>query len=274
MAFNTYNNNDQDKPTSVVYSPISFTNPESTLQQTRFAITYFNRMMQISIAQRNVNDTTTAYPTFDNNNAVKVYLSFHKAKMLCDELKRMFHTEKSDIHNVCIETKNGLFKVSDGSEYNSPSPVISILYMVNGNTAATEVLYQCKNNYEIAYNYKDGSYSTHKYPSLEIDTFIMILEEYYKASSYAIAASVNESSMYHEKFVTDTIRSIAGKVGAVTGGGSGSYKTPNQNSFNNHSFLSNNTNNVPVINEFDNNVPKEYQQSSFDDIVNGMMGSE
>ena len=267
MAFNTYNNN-QDRPNSNVYTPIIFSNPDSNLQQTRFSITYFNKVMQISIAPKDATPSAAnGYPTFNNTAAIKVYISYYQAKMLSEELKLMFHSDKTDMNNVCLETKNGLLKISNGKEYNSPSPVIAILYMATGGTVISEALYQCKQTYEIPYNYKDGSYSTHKYPSLEIDTFIMTLEEYYKAASYAIASSVSESSMYHNKAVYDIIRSIAGKVGANT---STSYsKAPNQGSYNNHSFL--NSNNTNGINEFDSNVPKEYQQSSFDDIVNGIV---
>ena len=266
MAFNTYNNN-QDKPYSNVFTPISFANPDSTLQQTRLSISYFNKVMQLAIAPKDATPNNNGYPTFNNTAAIKVYISYYQAKMLCEEMKLMFHSGKADMNNVCLETKNGLLKISNGKEYNSPTPVVAIMYMATGGTVISEALYQCKPTYEIPYNYKDGSYSTHKYPSLEIDTLIMVFEEYYKAASYAIASSISESSMYHNKSVTDTIRSIAGKVGANNGSASYS-KAPNQGSYNNHSFLnSNNTNN---INEFDSNVPKEYQQSSFDDIVNGI----
>ena len=268
MAMQSYTGNNQqdNKPTVNVYTPISFSNPDSQIQPSRFSISYFNRLMMMSIALKLKGNDNDEYAKYSDN-PTKVFISYRQAKILHDAILKM-RTDNT-IHNVCVETKNGLLKVSDGSEYGSPTACISISYASDQN-AIVEVVYQTKNTDTVAYNYSDGEYSTMDMPNFEIDTLVMILDQYYYASSYAVAATVRESSMYYNKGIRDTIRAIAVKVGVNFEGA-----TKSQQNYNNHTFLSgsNNSNNKPQFNNgATNNTPKGYDQASFDDIVNAMSG--
>ena len=259
-SFQTYNNNQDNKPTVNVYTPISFSNPGSKVMDTKFGISYFNRMMVLAIAGRS-NSGSEDYATYDNDNAVKVFVSYHKAKILHDAILDML-TNK-DKNNVCIELKNGLLKISNGVEYGSTFPCISISYAdKDGNV--NEIVYETKETgYEAAYDYSDGNYSTLTFPRFEIETFLMVLDQYYKASSYAIAATIRESTMYRDKYNQNAIKAIAEKVGASfdMGGSKGS--------FNNKTFLSQGGSTGSTT--FSGDVPKEFEQSSFEDIANGLM---
>ena len=265
MAFGIYNNNQQnDRPNVNIYTPISFSNPASKVMDTRLTISYFNRVMCISIATRN-NLGSNDYPTYDNDNQITVYVSYHKAKILHDAIVSMING--ADKNNVCIELKNGLLKVSNGVEYGSTMPCISISYAdKNGNI--NEIVYETKaTGYEAAYNYSDGSYSTMAFPKFEIETIQMVLEQYYIASAYAIAATVREAGMYRDKFITDSLKAIAEKVGASKGGNA------NKTSFLNAANTSNGNNaqHQSQSGGFNGDVPKDYEQSTFADIANALM---
>lgn len=255
MPLKNYNNNERSI-TNSTYSSISFSNPESKIMQSKFSISYFNRLMKISIALRNNAGSNDAYATYDTDNQVSVYVSFSKAIML----KKMIDKLRSDsnIHNVCIELKNGLLKISDGSEYGTDSTCISISYAdESGNV--NEVVYECKTDYHTAaYNYSDGSFSTEVFKDIELDSISMTLEQYYYASSYAVAATIMEASMYKRQFQVDLIRSIADKVGVQSGNSS--------KQFNNKTFLNNNTSNKGEI----NGIPKEYEVTSFENVISSM----
>jgi hypothetical protein len=93
---------------------------------------------------------------------------------------------------------------------------------------------------------------------------MMALDEYYKASSYAIAASVWEANMYRHEYEIGLIKSIAEKTGAQIGS-----NNSNPAKFNNKTFLSNNNNQQ---NNNGSMIPKEYESSTFDDIAASMMG--
>lgn len=270
MAFKNYNNNNpnggNNGPTNNTYTPISFSNPESKVDQTKFSISYFNKLMKISIAKKMQGSKSGDFAQYDNDNALSVFVSFSKAKILLDLLQRKFVPEK-DVHNVCIELKHGLLKVSDGVEFGSTMPCFSISAAdANGNI--TEAIYQCKENYYTgAYNYSNGKYSTESFDNLELESFIMVLEEYYRASSYAIAATVMEASMYKREGQYNLIKAIADKVGAQTGGGSGG--------FNSKTFLAGGGNSsgggFPGGNSSGlSGAAIEYEASSFDDIASAM----
>jgi hypothetical protein len=266
MAFRSYNNNDR-QPTNTTYSGISFSNPGSEISQTKFSISYFNKVMKITIANRNNNGSNDNYATYDNDNAVVVYISNIKARILSDLITLM--NARSDIHNVCVELKNGLMEVSDGSDYGSKSPCISISY-AQEDGSVNKIVYQTKAGFHTgAYNYYDGKYESKTFDNIELDTFQMCLEEYYKASSYAIAASVMEAGMYKRNYEVELIKSIAEKVGASNGGSN------NANKFNNKTFLSGNSESQPASNSNvttpSSMIPREYETSTFDDIVSGIM---
>ncbi len=269
-GLNTYNNNADNKPSVNVYTPMTFSNPESRVQPTRLSISYFNRVMQLAIAQKVGNGSTDEYAQYNNDNQVKVYISYRSAKLLHDGVMKMLEPN-SGIDNVCVETKNGLLKVSNGVEYGSESYCISIAYADNDGHV-NEAIYQIKNNDQLAYNYSDGNFSMMNFPDLELKTILMCFEQYYLASSYAVAATVRESTMYRDKGIYDTINAIAQKVGAKQA----SNTSPNSGSYNNRTFLQNNSGNSYSGGSSGgmNGVPKGYEQSSFDDIVNSMGGND
>ena len=259
MAFKPYNNNDKG-PVCSTYSGISFSNPESSLGQTKISIGYFNKVMKISIAARNNNGSNNEYATYDNDNAVSVYVSSTKARILYLLIQKLI--SDPDTHNVCVELKNGLIKISDGSEYGSSTYCISISY-ASEDGSVHEIVYQTKGGYHTgAVNYSNGTYQTETFDDIELETFMMALDEYYKASSYAIAASVWEANMYRHEYEINMIKSIAEKCGVQTNNNSNPAK------FNNKTFLANGSQNNNTAGSM---IPKEYESSTFDDIAASMM---
>ena len=270
-----YSNND-NKPVINTYSAISFINNESQITGCSMSISYFNKMMVLSfvINSKSFNQ---------QQDQLKIYISYMQAKKLADTARKMFNDPDSGINNVCIETKYGLLKISTGKEFNVDSPCISVIYITkDGNTQ--EIIYQTKSSYECAYNYQNGEFSKINYPMMEIETFILALEEYYRAANYAIAASVHEASLYRDTSKYEMLRAIAGKVGVRTGGNnsqrvynnSGNYNNYNQSAnpntinpskgagFSNQTFLANGNNNQ-------NN--EQFSSQTFDDFADSALSS-
>ena len=275
MAFRNYNNNENNRgPSNTTYSSISFSNPtpESNIPGSRFSISYLNKVMKITIAKVNAQSSNSEYATYDNDNAASIYLSATKAYILSDAIKKMINGDE-EWSNVCVETNTGLIKVAKaGNNY-----LIAINTMDNSG-AVSESVYETKSvTHVFATDYTGGSdFNQHIAKDVEINTFVMTLDEYYKASSYAIAASVMEASMYKRQGQYDLIRAIAEKNGIqVNNGGNGS----SGGGYNNRSsFGINNRNNSTSSNQNqkqDNfasamNPPSGYDTSTFDDIVNDM----
>jgi hypothetical protein len=263
MAFKNYNNNtDNNTPVTNVFSSVTFSNPESKISQSRFSVSYFNKLMRISIALRNNAGSNDNYATYDTDNQVSVYVSFTKAKMLADMIADL--RNNSDVHNICIELKNGLLKISDGTEYGSSAPCISISYADEAGNV-NEVIYECKLDfYKAAFNYNsDGTYESKVFNTIEVDAIEMTLNEYYKASSYAIAASIMEASAYKRQASHELLKSIAEKVGVQVGGNKGG-------NFNNKTFLSNSSSGSSGSGVSMNGAPKGYESTTFDSIAGSM----
>jgi len=257
MAFNTYNNNDKKQMTAV-YGQAVMANSESKICASRFSISYLNGLMKLSIALKN-SDNSQGYATYDNSNAVTVFLPHTKAKMLNDMIT--FMRKDKSVHNVCMELRGGLFKVSDGTEFGSSAPCFSIMYARDDGETG-EVIYETKNDFHTAaYNYENNKFSSKTFTDIELDMLQVYFSEYVKASGYAIAATVADNLAYKLSAQYDLIRSIAEKVGARS-----------NSKQNNKPFLDPNGNRGESNKTPDDfmNPPKEYEMSSFDDIANSM----
>jgi len=260
----TYNNNDRG-PVNTTYSNITFSNPESSINQSRLSISYFNKVMKVSIALRNNAGSNDGFATYDTENAISVYVSNTKAYILY----KMIETLKNDpdVHNVGIDLKNGLLKISDGSEYGTKNYCIAIMYSDDvGNVS--EIVYETKMDvHKGIYNYDQGQFSSQTFPELELETFGMVMYEYYKASSYAIAATVMEANMYKREYHMDLVKQIAEKVGVtVRKGGNNGYS-------NNSSFLDRNANKGGYSNNGSKGVMSDnagYEMTTFDSIADAM----
>lgn len=260
MSYQVRDNN-QQQLNNTTFSGISFTNPDSRIEQTKFSIAYFNKLMKISIARR-TGDVSNEFASFDNANATSVYVSNTKAKILA-ELMRDLEAGRVE-NNVCIELKGGLLKVSNGKEFGSDTYCFTISTSDKAGNV-TEIVYQCKDDfYKGAYNYQNGKFNEKVFPAIEFDTFLMTLDQYYLASSYAIAATVMEASMYKRNGQYQLCRSIAEKLGVVSvGGNHGSG-----GNYNSKTFLSNNPANQ--TGGMNGAASEEYDTQSFDELVSQM----
>lgn len=263
MAFgNTYNNNDK-QPINVTYSGIGFSNPNGKVAQSKLNISYFNKLLKLGIANKKPSNNN-GYDTYDNDNQAAVFVSSTKAKILIEMINKL--KEDKDIFNVSVELKNGLLMISDGTEFGINSYCIIIKAADESGNVSTAI-YETKADYHKGVsNYNDnGEYSEVTLSNLEIEQFQMVLEEYVKASTYAIAASVMEASMYKRNAAMEVLYNIGRKVGVVSNNGSGNNG--------NGSFLnrSNNSNTSSQSNGLPNGVnEKEYEVSSFDDIAGNL----
>ena len=257
MAFgNTYNNNDK-QPINVTYSGIGFSNPNGKVAQSKLNISYFNKLLKLGIANKKPSNNN-GYDTYDNDNQAAVFVSSTKAKILIEMINKL--KEDKDIFNVSVELKNGLLMISDGTEFGINSYCIIIKAADESGNVSTAI-YETKKDYHKGYiNYTEDDYKEEILPTIEIDAFRSVLDEYVKASTYAVAATVMEASMYKREASTELLYSIGRTVGALSNG---------NNSSSGGSYFSRTSNNNSNRNSVPNGVDtKEYEISTFDSIAN------
>ena len=223
MSLGTYNNTNSNKNNNyspVVYSPYRMSNAESDVDQTALGFSFWNNMLKISIAPKKQNTNEIA---FDFDNAVVIYLSHTKARILYEEICNF--QKNPGLINAGVPSGSALITISNGKEFGSATPCL-VIRKINTESGSTEAsyAYQFKTDYHYGirnYNEKDGSFDkvSTEYNFLEIEQLKTLLMEYYTAITGAVAYSVIDQMKYDVSRFNTKCNLIAEKLGVEFKGG-------------------------------------------------------
>lgn len=230
---NTNNNNNKNNYSPVVYSPYKMSNAESEVDQTSLGFSFWNNMLKISIAPRKQNTNEIA---FDFDNAVVIYLTHTKARILYEEICNF--QKNPGLMNAGVPSgSTSLITICNGKEFGVASPCL-VIRKINADTGATEAsyAYQFKTGYHFAvrnFNQNDGSFDTvyNDYDFIEIEQFKTLLMEYYKAMTGAVAYSVLDQLKYDVSRFNTKCNLIAEKLGVEFKGGEKASSSKSSTSF-------------------------------------------
>lgn len=257
MAFNTYNNNkDMNKNTTTTYS-ISFANPDSKVDPTRLALSFFESNIKISIFPK-IPNATPEQGMFDKDNGISVYLNANKAKILASELSK-FLNDPIKYNGSGVVVNTGVITISNGAEYGVKNPVITIRRLNSDGAVESSFAYEFSENEANSSirGYLGDSYriSTEEYAHNDIVAIIDALEDFYHASNNAIAHSVSKQMSYGMSRMSTNISSIMNALG-VSSSASGQKK------YNNTSYFKQNGTN----NNYENEYSGGYESGTIDDL--------
>lgn len=247
------NNNDKGKYNPTVYSPYRLSNPESTVDPTALGAKYWNGMLTLTISPRK--NTTDGSIAYDSDNAVSIYLTHTKARILHDELLK-FVEDPNQFNNVGVPSGTGLISICNGKEFGITTPclVIKKLNAENGSVESS-FAYEFKQDFHYSIRNFDESKSEFDkiyYNTLEIEQLATLLKTYYEAMSGAVAYTVVDNMKYDVSRMTTKITAIGEKLGVEFGGGNG-YK-----------------NNKSSSSIFNNKEPRNFSSGTLADIENQM----
>lgn len=255
MAFGQSDNNEKKNYEPQVYSPYKMSNIEG-IDPSALGITFFRNLLQISISPKNQN--TGDKISFDHDNAIKVYLTHTKARILQNEIMRV---RNGEIDNGGVNTgADGLVTFSNGKELGIAGPCLIIRKVDQDGTVVSSYAYEFKTNYHCGienFNQNSSAHDKFFYDDIEVDQFITLLEEYYKAMTGAIAYSVIENSKYDTSRMNTKIGLIAEKLG-VTFEKGGNYSRGGSSYFNNQNSSSSSS----------NDQSKSMRASTLDEVAN------
>jgi len=239
---NSYDNNKKNnvfEPT--VYSQYKMSNVESNVDKTTIAFHFWNNSLKISIFPMKAN-VSEGQVAFDYDNGISIYLNHTKARILAEEFKK-FLSDPVMYDNSGVPSGQGLITISRGTEFGSSSPVIVIRKVDENGGVSSSFAYQIKEDYHFSVrNYSEnGNFEKHKedYRNLEILQIITLLEEFYKASSSAIAYSVYDQFKFEHNRQREWRNSVSAKLGIEIPGGNGGSRNYSSTSFFNNSSGSN-----------------------------------
>lgn len=214
----TYNNNPgRDEPFSpTVYSPYRLNNGESKLDPTCITFSFWKNSLKIGICPRRNSGSDDV--SFDMDSGVFIYLNHTKARILADELRLFIQDTKA--HSGCgvPSGKQGIITFHDGSEFGATNPIICIRKVDDNGNIDTSFAYEVKGDdyYFSIRNYKEGSDFTKEFESyrnLELLQILTLLEEYYKAQTQAIAATVATQQSFSFDRLQTRLNAVAEKLG-------------------------------------------------------------
>ena len=116
----TYNNNEKKNYSPSLTSGYRFSNPDSTVDKTSLTVSFWNKLLKVSIAPKK--ETENGEIAFDHENAGSVYLSNTKAKVFHDEICKFLEEYKQGKapDNIGVATgKDGLIYLYNGKEFNA-----------------------------------------------------------------------------------------------------------------------------------------------------------
>lgn len=196
-----YKNSNQNGKNEVysptVYSPYKMSNTTSEIDPGSLNFTFWQKSLKISISPMKPSSDPSDI-SFDHKNAVDIYLTHTKARILYNEIC-LFQSDPDKYNSSGIPSGEGLITISNGSEFgfdNSPCLVIRKINSENGKTTSSYA-YQFKKDYHYSirnFDESTGEFEKHleEYQSIEIEQFKTLLMEYYTAMSGAMAFSVME----------------------------------------------------------------------------------
>lgn len=226
LGNSNYNNNkdDKSKNSPSLYSNYKMSNTESTIDKTNLSFTYWNGTLKLALAPMNISSGSDI--SFDHKNAIGVYLTHTKARMLFDEIVA-FQADPVGCNNNGVASGAGLVSISNGKEFGINNPCL-ILRKVNPETGMADAtfVYEFKVDYHYAIrNYDEASADFDKvfYNNLEIEQLKTLLITYYESQSGAMAYSVLDAFKYQTTRAQSDMDSVKDKLGieGYKGGNSG-----------------------------------------------------
>lgn len=227
-SYNSDSRNNEFHPS--VYSPYKMNNSQGVVDQTCLTYSFWNGNLKISIFPKK-NTGKDGQVAFDYNNGITIYLNHTKARILAEEVKK-FLSDPETYNNVGVPSKQTIITVSNGKEYNAQSPLIIIRKVDETGNVMSSFAYETKTDYFFSVRgYREGSADFEKvfsdYNNLELQQLVTILEEFYKASTYAHAFATIDAYSRETGYIRNALNQIGSKLGVELGssGGGRSYSS-------------------------------------------------
>lgn len=241
------NNNNQANNNNQVYSPTvhsgyKFFNSGSRVDKTSLSFEYWNGLLKVIITPIIVQEGSPN--KMDDDNAVAIYMSPSRAYLFLKCLKE-FRRNPDKYTNLGVPTNKGVIYIANGSMFNDEGILLGIdLIDASGNVTAkyayhfTSELFALE-NYTANIGIGDQTKYTDCSTDLEVDMLEIVLDQYIKSATAAMAASVMDANKFNDNRLFSFIKDVKEKLGITSSGRSNSY---NKSSWLNSSSATNNNN--------------------------------
>ena len=196
--YNSQNNGNNGPNNPTYYSRLRIKNYEN---HTMLSFNYWKGTLKIIITEPSDNNSNSR-----PNELASIYMSPTKARILAEGVARIISSREDPFLFIGKVNADGKYELNQTFNFNTNS----------------NFLFDVKDLANI-------KFQKEALENVELQEFMDLLNDYARAASGAIAASVHDINFYENNRFTGLIRSIANKVGAGNGGN-------NNGSGNNHFF--------------------------------------
>lgn len=235
MALGDPNNNNEGNGKIVIshFSEYGSANSTGQSASSRLLFSFYGRTLKVAIAPMIRMENDRPVYEYSKENSGVAYLNHTKARILREAILSM--KEDSSISNVGVPTSNKLITFTNGKELGIDTPALIIRELdPNGQVLSTYIYeFRTNNDYYSVNNFvaETSAYDKVFYNNIEVDQFLDLLEQYYKAATGAYAYATTEA-IVNCREVGGAIRDIASQVGVPN-----NTSRPN---YSNRSFFNNN----------------------------------
>lgn len=229
------NNSQKGKYQPQVFSGYGFNNSESNVDKTKLSCSFWNKMLKLSIVPlKGVNPS--GIPEWDEDNAISMYLTHVKARILHDEIE-LFMRDREAYNNLGVPSGAGLVSISSGKELGTSNPCL-IIRKLNPETGGIESSYAYEFKQDYHYSIRNFDESTSDFDKIyhndtELEQLKTLLKSYYEAMTGAVAYSVIDNMKYDMSRINTKITSIAEKLGVEYSSQGGGSRKSSSSIFNN-----------------------------------------
>lgn len=196
MALGNFSNNKKSGSTELtVYSNLKMNNVQSEVDKTSLSFSFWNNLLGINLAP--VVTTADGNISYDRENSITIWVSATKAFMLSREITRFINGEA---RNVGVHTRAGIINITDGSEFGSNSPCITIRKIDADGQVTSAYTYEVRTGYHYSIdNFEERKsaapiFEKHcAYDNIELELIKIQCDEYVKAMAMAQAYAVTET---------------------------------------------------------------------------------
>ena len=242
---NKYDNNRRgnNEYSPSVYSPYTLKNPNG-VDPSALSFQYYRKMLKISISPAIEMKEGDDYQQYDSENAVKVYLTPQKAMIFLEDVKE-FLADPDAFNNSGVPSgsgeTSGLISISNGKELGVNKPQLIIRRLdIEGNIVSSAAYQFNDPDYNTSlrnFDEETKQYSVIPRNNMEIKVLIAHLEEFIKASTFALAYTFVEADKKNAERVYSIYEStVGGNKGSSKGKsntGTSFFNNKNSNSIGN-----------------------------------------
>lgn len=224
------NSNSNSVYTPTINSGYTFYNSESNVDKTLMSISYWNGLLKVMMNPINVSEGSA--PKVDTSTHIEIYLTPAKAHLFLHAI-REFRKDPSRYTNISVPTNKGAIAIVNGDNAYGVSGTFITITLINQDVevTASAAYHISVNNYFTITDFepgktfdKDTSYSN----QVELNILETILDQYVKAFTNAIAASVIDNNKYNNDRSYKFMNDVRNKLGIpVSNKSSNKYNTSN-----------------------------------------------